>query len=341
LIDDLKKIGIFDFYFDQLSNDSTNKEIKAKLYRILKRADDIERELRFKQLKKLFGVTLGVIRKDYLNSLKNNRDDFLTDDGIKFKVPEGYLITKHGIFTGTREQISFEPVYISRCGINRQNGVEYVELSFNSNGNTKRRIVDRITISSVSELIKESQYGAPVNSGNALHIINFLAAWISVNKENFDSFEVVHQLGWFKNQFILTDRIIGKGENLNVYYKGSLNPEAFTKKGDLHKWVSALKKLKHLENAQIARFFIYAGFASIIWEKLKLSPVIIHLYSNTSKGKTTLLKLVSSIFGSPESGKAMITWDSTKQFIIRYLEHLRNVPLCIDELTAKNMRNFQ
>jgi hypothetical protein len=24
-------------------------------------------------------------------------------------------------------------------------------------------------------------------------------------------------------------------------------------------------------------------------------------------------------------------WDSTKQFIIRYLEHLRNVPLCIDE----------
>ncbi|MGD2086742.1 MAG: CHC2 zinc finger domain-containing protein, partial [Candidatus Aminicenantes bacterium] len=208
-IEDLKKIGIFDFYFDQLSNDSTNKEIKAKLYRILKRVDDIERELRFKQLKKLFGVTISVIRKDYFNSLKNNRDDFLTYDGIKFKVPEGYLITKHGIFTGTHEQISFEPVYISRCGINRQNGVEYVELSFNSNGNTKRRIVDRITISSVSELIKESQYGAPVNSGNALHIINFLAAWISVNKENFDSFEVVHQLGWFKNQFILTDRIIG------------------------------------------------------------------------------------------------------------------------------------
>jgi len=199
-IEELKKIGIYDFYYDKLSNDSTNKEIKAKLYRILKRVDDIERELRFKQLKTLFGVTIGVIRKDYFNSLKNSRDDFLTYDGIKFKVPEGYLITKHGIFTGTREHISFEPVFISRCGINRQNGVEYVELSFNSNGNTKRRIVDRITISSASELIKESQYGAPVNSGNALHIINFLAAWIAVNKEVFDSFEVVNQLGWFKNR---------------------------------------------------------------------------------------------------------------------------------------------
>ena len=197
-IEDIKKIDIYDFYYDKLTGDSTNKEIKAILYRILKRADDIERELKFKQLKKLFGVTIGVIRKDYLNILENSRDDFLTYDGVKFKVPEGYLITKHGIFTGTREHISFEPVFISRWGINRQNGVEYVELSYNGNGNTKRRIVDRITISSAAELIKESQYGAPVNSGNALHIVNFLAAWIAVNKDVFDSFEVVNQLGWFK-----------------------------------------------------------------------------------------------------------------------------------------------
>jgi hypothetical protein len=337
----LEKKEIYQHYYEQLSSDLTNKEIKSKVYRIIKKFDDIAREKAFKQLKTLYGVTVGVIRKDYFNSRQNRKDDFLTYDGIKLKIPEGYLITKHGIFTGTNEQISFEPVFISRCGINRQNGVEYVELSFNSNGNTKRRIVDRITISSVSEIIKESQYGAPVNSGNALHIINFLAAWISVNKEVLEIFEVVNQLGWFKNHFILTDRIIGKGENLNVYYKGSLHPEAFTKKGDLNKWTGAVKKLKHLENAQIARFCIYAGFASIAWENLKFSPVIIHLYSNTSKGKTTLLKMISSIFGNPEFGKGIITWDSTQKFIIRYLEHLKNVPLCIDELTSKNMRNFQ
>jgi len=90
---------------------------EAKVYRILKRADEIAREKAFKQLKTLFGVTIGVIRKDYFNSQKKNRDDFLTYDGIKFKVPEGFLITKHGIFTGTGEHISFEPVFISRCGI--------------------------------------------------------------------------------------------------------------------------------------------------------------------------------------------------------------------------------
>ena len=340
-VENLEKKEIYQHYYEKLSSDLTDKEIKSKIYCIIKKFDDIAREKAFKQLKTLYGVTLGVIRKDYFNSRQNTRDDFLTYDGVKFKIPEGYLITKHGIFNGTNEQISFEPVFISRCGINHQNGVEYVELSFNSNGNTKRRIVDRITISSVSEIIKESQYGAPVNSGNALHIINFLAAWISVNKEGLEIFEVVNQMGWFKNHFILTDRIIGKGENLNVYYKGSLHPEAFTKKGDLNKWTSAVKKLKHLENAQIARFCIYAGFAAIAWENLKFSPVIIHLYSNTSKGKTTLLKMVSSIFGNPEFGKGIITWDSTQKFIIRYLEHLRNVPLCIDELTSKNMRNFQ
>jgi hypothetical protein len=109
-----------------------------------------------------------------------------------------FLITKDGIFTGTREQISFEPIFISRCGINHQNGVEYVELSFNSNGNTKRRIVDRNIISSIGELIKESKYGAPVNSGNA----------------------------------------------------------------------------------QIARFCIYAGFASIVWDKLNFSPVIMENFGH-------------------------------------------------------------
>jgi len=340
-IKELKKIGIYDFYFEKLRSDSTNKEIKAIVYRILKRADEIAREKAFKQLKTLFGVTIGVIRKDYFNSQKKNRDDFLTYEGVKFKIPEGFLITKHGIFTGTNEQIAFAPIFISRCGTNRQNGVEYVELSFNSNGNTKHRIVDRITISSAAGIIRESQYGAPVNSVNALHIINFLAAWLAVNKEVFDSFEVVNQLGWFKNQFILTDRIIGNGEKLNVYYKGAVHPEAFSKQGDLYQWISAMKKLKDLENAQIARFCIYAGFAAIAWERLKFSPVIIHLHCNTSKGKTTVLRLVSSIFGSPEFGKGVITWDVTEKYIIRYLEHLRNVPLCIDELTSKNMKNFQ
>jgi hypothetical protein len=160
-VEKLEKKEIYKHYYEQLSSDLTDKEIKSKVYRIIKKFDDIEREKAFKKLKTLYGVTIGVIRKDYFNGLKNSRDDFLTYDGIKFKVPDGYLITKHGIFTGTRDQISFEPVFISRCGINRQNGVEYVELSFKSSGNTKRRIVDRITISSVSELIKESQYGAP------------------------------------------------------------------------------------------------------------------------------------------------------------------------------------
>jgi hypothetical protein len=75
-------------------------------------------------------------------------------------------------------------------------------------------------------------------------------------------------------------------------------------------------------------------------EKCNILPFIIHLTHDTSNGKTTAQKMAASIYGEPSIGKSIISWNITDITIIRIMEQLRHIPLIIDELTGKNMKNF-
>lgn len=338
-IEDLEKTPIFDYYLEKLKRDKKDKEIKKTVYRVMQRMDEFDREECFKVLKGVFEFSLTVIRRDYkIYTDERLSSEFKTADGLSFAVPEGYMMGPFGIMEG-KNKIASNPYYISRVGQDRSSGLQFVETRFALNGSFVSRIIPRSCISITTELLKESGYGAPVNSANAINMIKFFEEWNMKNQERFDNFKVVSTLGWNDNdQFVFPNRIVSLNEEKGVYYSGSIPDNAYVKKGNIQEWTKTIRLLGKLKDGHIARFFIYAGFASIILEKLNLKPFILHIHGDTSKGKTTLLRIVSSIYGNPKEGKTIIRWENTLNYVIRMLETLKNIPCFIDDSTGKSTK---
>lgn len=332
---------------EALTVSPNDKKRKKEIYLLIKKLDHIDREKYFKVLKKLWSVKAEAVEKDYQNYIRDVIvSEYRTGD-FSFKIPAGWEMDNSGIVHGGKKQITYEPFYISDVGSCKQTGIEYIELTYNSNGRTKKIKVDRQAISITKDLLETSIYGTPVNSANSMEIIKFLDAWHSINKKIFPGFDVVNQLGWNKDEnndfegFVLSKKIISLKENFRrVEYIGSVKPTAFVSSGNISGWTDTIKKLKKLKNGEVVRFLIYAGFASAILEPLNLRPFIIHLHGDTSLGKTTALKIVSSIYGRPEETFGFIRWKNTLNFIVRYMENLKNLPLVIDELSTEEKKTM-
>lgn len=334
-LSDLNKKDASDYFFDQLSESPRNQEKKEKFYKVIFNIGEMAREFEFQRLKELWKIPIAVIRADFSEHIKSSSGD----DFKGFQVPDGYIMTDGGIlFEKTR--LTYTPFYINAVGNNDVTGKQFIEVVWNENSVAKKRIVSRQTLAAIGEIISLSSYGAPVTAYNALNIIRFIDAFFYTNLPNLEKFEVVSELGWYKDNFIMPGRIIGKNTSKKVFYQGSINDDAFGRKGDIKAWIAIIKRLAPFPDAHLSRFCLYSGFASIVLERLDIQPIVIHLCFESSKGKTTCQRLAASIYGEPTVGKAIFSWNATDVSIIRIMENLRHLPLVIDELTGETFKNL-
>jgi hypothetical protein len=342
---DLARNPLRDLYWDALSQDKDNPEVKRDFYRIIERLDPIKREKEMKLLGKLWGVSMPTVKADMRDYLQEfEQSEFLGEEGVKFAIPEGYRMSESGV-SKSKELVTATPLYIDAVGRSQHSREEYVRLRFNNptTGSHSTRYVSMMDISSSSDVVKLSRYGVPANSGNQISVIRWLEAWMARNRDKFSQFEVVQQLGWIGPDFLLPDRIIRLTEDkvpVPIQYIGTVPEDAYATKGTVAGWTEAMRLLAGLPGASVVRFMVYAAFASAVLEPLNLRPFIIHLHGDTSEGKTTALKVAASVYGRPDFGGAMLRWNNTETFILRYCEQLHNVPLCIDELSGETKKNF-
>ena len=79
-----------------------------------------------------------------------------------------------------------------------------------------------------------------------------------------------------------------------------------------------------------------------VGEELSLDTQIVHLYGNSTTGKSTALKLAISLFGYPDVKKNGLfsTLDATENALIKQLEGIRGVPFAFDEISMSENKNF-
>jgi len=321
-----------------------SKKLRFECYSLIRFVDDIERAQHFKKIGAIFKVSIDAVRKDFENKLQEKASsEFQTDAGMKFAQPLGWTITPSGVLDIKKRQITYSPIYVNALGYSRKGDTEYIELVYQTNGTAKTRAIPRKSIAIVSELLEQSSYGVPVTSANALDVVRFLDAWIAANRASLGSFIAIEQLGWDGNHFIMPDRIIGDhhGDATIHFIESTVDKGAYSRAGTLDAWVETIKELSTFPDAVVGRFLIYAGFAGLVLEPLGRRPFIIHLHGDTSTSKTTALRMVASIFGNPVEGKAMIKWFNTMNFITRYMEKLKNIPLIIDESSGETKNIFE
>lgn len=309
--------------------------------------------IRIKDVAKKVGIGL----RDFERLLKQYSEKCRQDATVDFDVepteiklkgidthgammPKGYRITDEGGVETIRTEegveiattLCNEPMVISKCTENVDNGTEKFELSFHRNNRWKRIVISRANALNKNKIIAFADNGLPVSSDNAEGVVRYISAYESENAKKIPFVRSINRIGWMGKEFYpyLVD-----GEVLYEDNEGTEIVNSLVSSGDKEVWMQAAEQLR---KESFARAVMAASFASPLLELLQMRVIILHLWHSSRSGKTAMLKFALSIWGDPM--KLMGNFNSTAVGLERRAGTLKNLPLGLDELQVLNERRL-
>ncbi|WP_422824371.1 DUF927 domain-containing protein [Xenorhabdus bharatensis] len=147
--------------------------------------------------------------------------------------------------------------------------------------------------------------GVQVTTKNHLRAI--LGDWFIRNPAQ-ETWSVTTKTGWHKGAYIMPDgSIIGKPEQPVLFVGGSASANAYTVSGTAESW------RKHVATLANNNPFMMLGIATAL--AAPLAGIVgtdgfgIHLYAQSTAGKTTTADIATSLYGEPD--KQRLTWYGT------------------------------
>lgn len=115
--------------------------------------------------------------------------------------------------------------------------------------------------------------------------------------------------------------------DLDVIFKGQSNLRGMEEVGDLAGWKQSVGKLAL--NSKRMMFAIQASLASLLLKPLGLQSQAFHFSGSSSTGKSTILKVTSSVLGTKD---LVLSWRATDNGLEAVAIALCDLPLLCDEL---------
>lgn len=141
----------------------------------------------------------------------------------------------------------------------------------------------------------------------------------------------VNRIGWHElgdgNVFILPSQVIGNPPGRILYEAGQRRQEEYSARGSLTEWRRGVSG--PAQGHAMAVLAISAAFVGPLLHLAGLESGGIHLFGNSSTGKTTLLKLAASVWG--DSGLVR-SWRATANGLEGVANRTSDVVLILDEL---------
>lgn len=245
--------------------------------------------------------------------------------------------------SGVRSEDGFAGVQIACCHpimpieviTNIDTNEEKIKLAFYKRNRWCETIVSKEITSVASKITQLATMGIAVTSENAKFLVRFLCDIENKNLERIPCRESVSRLGYVaENQFSpYVEDLVFDGE---ASYRSIF--EAIKIKGDFTLWLNIARKCR--ADSLIARIMLSASFASVIIKHIGGLPFFAHLWScESGTGKTVALMLAASVWGNPELGTYIQSFNSTVVGHEKMAAFLNNIPLCIDELQLSKDAN--
>lgn len=151
--------------------------------------------------------------------------------------------------------------------------------------------------------------------------------WLIREENDIARYEFGHAPGRFTNNEEKTE-IVLKPSMLSKKYE-----KAIAIKGELSAYMEELTPLLKYDTI---RLMMGAGVSSILLGYLRLTrpdlmPFLIHLHSNSSRGKTTAARFAVSMNGNPYQQPLSVSWVSTKNAIINLANRNYGLAMILDE----------
>jgi putative DNA primase/helicase len=133
-------------------------------------------------------------------------------------------------------------------------------------------------------------------------------------------------IGWHDNAFVLPDRTIGSTE---VFYQSShLEQREYTQNGPLEEWQQHISRL--CPGNPLLVLSISIAFSGPLLRKLHTDGGGFHIYGDSSKGKSTGLRVACTVWGGDDYRK---TWKATGNGMEGVAAIFNDSLLAIDEIS--------
>lgn len=212
--------------------------------------------------------------------------------------------------------------------VNIDTGEEKVRISFFKSKRWREITAPKEVIAVASKITQLAAKGVAVTSENAKPLVRFLCDIENQNIEIIPECESVGRLGYVEGGFSpYVDNLIFDGD---AAYK-SIFEAISNSRGKFEDWVEEVRKCR--SESLAARIIISASFASPLVSIVGGLPFFVHMWSSESgTGKTVALMVAASVWGNPEPGTYIQSFNSTLVGHEKMAAFLNSIPMCIDEL---------
>ncbi|RTR38602.1 DUF927 domain-containing protein [Shewanella canadensis] len=138
----------------------------------------------------------------------------------------------------------------------------------------------------------------------------------------------VDKTGWFDNIFVLPNDVIGEAEETIIYQSPSSLPKGFEVSGTIEQWQEHVASLC-VGNSRLT-FGVCVAFATALLPMLDGESGGFHFRCGSSRGKTTILMIAKSVWGSPDG---LPRWRATANGLEGLASTHNHSLLCLDEFS--------
>ena len=303
----------------------------------LKKRTVSEREVMLVQLKteaKELGLSaraFNAIVSDYLRGEATSSVGSISG----FDMPTKWVLTSSGeIQKITMELACSHPIYISKRFVDCLTGEIKLEITYSRDAEMERLqsfIVPKSRITSSQNIVALANKGVSVSSANAALLVNYLQDFEDRNYDRIEEIKSINRFGWIGMDF--SPYVEGIEFDADDNYP-ELEQCVTKPKGTFDDWKEIVQKIR--KGTQIApKVALATSFASVLIEPLNALPFFIHLWGGTGNGKTVALMLAASVWGKPDVGSYVKTFNATRVAQEILASTLYSMPVICDELQIK------
>lgn len=282
--------------------------------------------------------------KSYL-SAKDDADDV----GNYTNYPEQPLVLKSGgwICDGNGARTMGERGVLYACPhpimpvarlCNIDTGIEKIKVAYSRGKRWKTAVFDRKVLSTANKITDLSDVGIAVTSETSKNLVNYFYDLEQLNPDLLPDYECVTHLGWIerghKREFVpYASDVIFDGE---IEYRDRFN--SVRSSGDFSTWHNCIvDNIRH--NPQvIARIVFAASLASVLIKPFGCNNFWLHLWGESESAKTVLTMCAASIWGDPNIGSMITTFNSTYVGNEKGAAFSGSLPYMLDELQIVDSR---
>jgi hypothetical protein len=270
------------------------------------------------------------------------------------RLPEGYEVQKDGTLWKLGDEkhgdvkIARNAILITRYLDDYYTNEARVDVCYQRDGTWVTMCVGRKALADSRTMVAElAGFGAPVTSNSAPKLVDWLEDLERVNGGRLERLACVNRAGWHTidgvRLFVLDKPIFADDET---------RPLALDTRGDRKKMFASLEPrgtfeahLQALKRAWVAEptaaAVQCAALAATLLEVLNAPNFAVHLAGDSSKGKTSQLKIGGSIFGDPNSDAWIASWNTTMTGAEMRASTLCHLPQCYDEVGASDIATIE